>query len=108
MDEKNEAFNRWTEIMVQEFAKLPNMVEKDGYNHWADNILPAQIEAKYYIAGRTGAEAMRAFWEDIANGKMAELLNEFNVPNPLGLIHSSSTLAKHLFVSDKMFNQKTE
>jgi len=39
---------------------------------------------------------------------MAELLNEFNVPNPLGLIHSSSTLAKHLFVSDKMFNQKTE
>ena len=108
MGEKNEAFNRWTEIMVQEFAKLPNMVEKDGYNNWADNILPGQIENKYYTVGRTGAEAMMAFWEDISNGNMANLLNEFNVPNPLGLIHSSSTLAKHLFVSEKMFTKKTE
>ena len=108
MSEKDEAFNRWTEIMVQEFAKLPNMVEKDGYNHWADNILPGQIEEKYYTAGRTGAEAMRAFWDDIASGKMADLLNEFNIPNPLGLMHSSSTLAKHLFVSEKMFTKKSE
>lgn len=108
MDDKDKAMSKWTEIMVQEFAKLPNMVEKDGYNNWADNILPGQIEERYYTVGRTGAEAMMAFWEDIANGKMADLLNDFNVPNPLGLMHSSSTLAKHLFVSEKMFTQKQE
>jgi len=104
--EKDQAFIVWNNVILEEFLKLPNYVEADGYRDWQDRVLPDKIESKYYIPGRTGAQAMEAFWRDINEGKMPEMLNEFIVPNPLGLIHSSSTLAKHFFVSGKIFTVK--
>jgi len=98
----------WDKVILTEFLKLPNLVEVDGYRDWQDRTVPDQIENKYYTSGRTGAQAMEAFWRDIHDGNMPNILNEFNIPNPLGLIHSSSTLAKHLVVSGKVFVVKTD
>lgn len=98
----------WDNVILAHFLKLPNLVEGEGFKDWQDRILPDQIENKYYTSGRTGAQAMEALWRDIHDGKMPDILNEFNIPNPLGLIHSSSTLAKHLVVSGKVFIIKTD
>jgi hypothetical protein len=78
------------------------LTEEPQKNSFADQIIPQALEEMYYISGRTGAEAMVAFWTDVANGKYMDLCKKLQIPNHYGLVHSSSTLAKHFIESGKV------
>lgn len=77
--------------------------EDMGFYMWADVTLPRLIEDKYYTKGRTGAEALVAFWTDVADGKLAEFMKEIEAPEELGVCHGASTLAKHFFQAGKIY-----
>ena len=70
---------------------------------WADFTVVNQISDKYYTEGRTGAEAIICFWKDIGDGKINDICSEFNIPNPMGLIHGVNTMSKH-YVLDGILN----
>jgi hypothetical protein len=77
--------------------------EDMGFYMWADVTLPRLIEDKYYTKGRTGAEALVAFWTDVADGKLTEFMKEIEAPEELGVCHGASTLAKHFFQAGKIY-----
>lgn len=80
--------------------------ESSPKDSWADQVIPQALENKYYTSGRTGAEAMIAFWQDVADGKYMDICNEFQIPNHLGLVHSASTWAKELIISGRILIKK--
>jgi len=82
------------------------VAESSPKDSWADQVIPQALEKKYYISGRTGAEAMIAFWQDVSEGKYMALCDEFQIPNHLGLVHSASTWAKELIVSGRILLRK--
>lgn len=92
----------WQDSIIKNLLQLPKIGEGDGFNGWADVTIPRALEEKYYTTGRTGAQAIMAFYDDVHNGKLVELCEEFGIPDHVGIIHSISTLAKHFFLVGKM------
>lgn len=91
------------ENVIQYKGIVSESAPKDS---WADHVIPQALEKKYYTSGRTGAEAMIAFWQDVAEGKYMDICSEFKIPNHLGLVHSASTWAKELIISGKILIKK--
>jgi len=92
----------WHDKIVKNLLQLPKIGEGDGFNGWSDVTIPRLLEEKYYRDGRTGAQAIMAFYQDVHDGKLLELCEEFGIPDHVGIIHSMSTLAKHFFLVGKM------
>ena len=80
--------------------------ESLGFLVWQDVTLPMMIEKMYWTTGRTGAEALAAFWKDVADGKMPAIMRELGAPEDIGVCHAVNTLAKHFFYVDKIFQVK--
>ena len=99
-------FQPWDQSVINELLALPRIGDNDGFKGWSDVTIPRLLEDKYYTSGRTGADAMVAFWVDISNGLMPDICNEFEIPEQLGLVHSMSTLAKHFMATGKMYMRK--
>ena len=96
----------WSNDIIKNLLQLPRIGEGDGFNGWADVTIPRAIEDKYYCNGRTGAQAIIAFYQDVHDGKLIELCDEFGIPDHVGIIHSVSTLAKHFYLVGKMNTPK--
>jgi len=92
-------------IALENYHKLEYkgvLTEEQEKNSFADQIIPQALEEMYYVSGKTGAEAMVDFWTDVVNGQYMEICKKLEIPNHLGLVHSSSTLAKHFIESGKV------
>ena len=99
-------FEIFKQSTIDELLALPRVNDSDGFTGWSDITIPRLLEEEYYISGRTGADALVAFWSDASNGKIPDICNKFEIPEQLGLIHSISTLAKHFMATGKMYLRK--
>lgn len=102
IEEQNSISDEWNQRISDKLLGLPKVGEADGFNGWADVTIPRLIEERYYVNGRTGAQAIMAFYQDVHDGKLIELCEEFGIPDHIGIIHSVSTLAKHFYIVGKM------
>lgn len=99
-------FKTWDQSVIDNLLALPRIGDNDGFKGWSDVTIPRLLEDKYYLSGRTGADAMVAFWQDVSRGLVPNICNELEIPEQLGLIHSISTLAKHFMSTGKMYMRK--
>lgn len=75
---------------------------------WEDLSLLNKLDDKYRTIGRTGAEAVAAVWQDIADGKIRSIQEEFNVKQELGLVHAINTWSKHLMIENRIHKKRTD
>lgn len=54
------------------------------------------IADKFYIDGRTGAEAMVEVWQQIRDGKIRNICAELGFPEHLGLLHAINRFGKNI------------
>lgn len=68
---------------------------------WEHDMLDL-IANKYYVDGRTGAQAMIAVWTDINNGKLKDVAKELGFPEQLGMIHAINTFGKNITINHSL------
>lgn len=67
-----------------------------------DDDLIQLISEKYYVKGKSGAQAMIDAWTDIRDGKLIDVCVELNIPEPLGLVHGLNTFSKKLMEAGRL------
>jgi hypothetical protein len=75
---------------------------------WNDLTLLNKLDDTYRAHGATGAQAVAAVWQEIANGNIELVKEKLKVPEELGLIHAINTWSKHLSVEGKIHSARED
>lgn len=66
------------------------------------------IADRFYVDGRTGAEAMIEIWQQINDGKLRNICAELGFPEHLGFIHGINRFGKNLTANKHLHKQRPE